>query len=163
MNKCQSVLLLKHVWSQIICVRLSLCFMTFCWFWQKGVNSWRGVCVCVNVWFLTTPGQFGVFSPLRLEPSPGRQPSFIIELVLKASLRASEWMCVSVGAQVMSFLTAVERRCYCSAPLMKASPPPSTLTFLPPPSSQLLTSPPYKLFLSQLQQVTLWALVWLTQ
>lgn len=82
--------------------------------------------MCFNVWFLTTPGQFGVFSLLRLEPSPGRQPSFIIELVLKDSfawpLYRHVFVCVCVGAQVMSFLTAVERRCYCSAPLMKASP-----------------------------------------
>lgn len=112
----------------------------------------------VNVWFLTTPGQLGVFSPLKPEPSSGQQPSFIIDLVLKDRLagplyrRVSECVCVSVGAQVMSFLTAVERHCYCSAPLIKASTPPplvNTHTFHPP-SSQLLTSPPYKLFLSQL-------------
>ncbi len=44
------------------------------------------VCVCVNVLFLTSCGQLGVFSPLEPEPSPGRRLGFIIELVLKYSL-----------------------------------------------------------------------------
>lgn len=41
-------------------------------------------------------------------------------------------VCQSVGDQVMSFLTAVERRCYCSSPLMKVPPPLSTQSGIPP-------------------------------
>lgn len=75
--------------------------------------------------------------------------SFFLKVSLAGPLyrRESECVCVSVGVQVMSFLTAVERRCYCSAPLMKASPLlVNTHSSLPP-----SFHPAYKQFLSQLQ------------
>lgn len=50
----------------------------------------------VNVWFLTLPGQLGVFSLLKPKPFPGQQPSFIIDLDSKGSIAGPLYSCVSV-------------------------------------------------------------------
>lgn len=94
-----------------------LYFMTFCWFWQKGVNSWRCVCVLMSG-FSLFPVSLVCFHCsnliLFLVTSPYQIPCFK-EQHSWASLCA----CVCVGVQVMIFLTAVERHWYCSTLLMK--------------------------------------------
>lgn len=86
-------------------VSVFLCFMTFSWFWQKDVNSWRDVFFLMSgvslVWHVFTWATWLKFGWCL-------KPVFIIDLVLNGSFTG---MCVGVCRSAgtgMSFLTTID-------------------------------------------------------